>query len=96
MNTPLIVVRRVDGRLYPATWPHTPPEVTQRLVDVAHHLHCGGHLSYRKTQAAMLSRYGLRRSLGQVWKDIQANECPFCIPEVAPPPRVRAKAVQWR
>jgi hypothetical protein len=96
MNPTIIVTRRVDGRLMPATWPHTPPEVTQRLVDVAHHLHCGSHLSYRRTQAVMLERYGLRRSLGQLWKDIQRNECPYCIPEAAPPPKPRARPVPWR
>jgi hypothetical protein len=99
VDVKVIEVRRVDGRFYPPLWPHTPPEVTQRLVDLAHHLRCREHLSYRQVAAVMLSRYGERRSVGQVWKDVQRNECPWCLPELTPPPpdpRMKARAIPWR
>jgi len=98
MDRPLVVVRRVDGRLYPPTWPHTPPEVVRHLQALAHRLHCGEGLSYRATQRAMMERYGERRSVGQVWKDIQAVKCHDCAPRPAPPPdpRQKAQVIAWR
>ena len=98
MNRPLVVVRRVDGRLYPPTWPNTPPEVTQRLVDLAHHLRCREGLTYKGVQAAMMERYGERRSVGQIWKDVHNNVCSRCAPQPpAPPdPRQQPRAYAWR
>jgi hypothetical protein len=95
MNAPLIVVRRVDGRLYPATWPHTPPEVVRHLQALAHLLRCGEGLTYTQVQAAMLERYGERRSVGQIWKDVHRVRCKDCTPK-PPPPRVRAEVIPWR
>ena len=63
-----------DGRLYPPSWPHMPPEERQRLADLAHHLHCAGGLSVRQTQAAMAAR-GVRRSTGMIHKDLTRFEC---------------------
>ena len=100
MNVPMIVVRRVDGRLYPATWPNTPIEVRQRLRDLAHQLRCGEHLSFRQVQAAMLSRFGERRSLGQLHLDLTRFECPRCsTAPKPPPPKDPAQRIQvhaWR
>ena len=66
MNVTTIVVRRADGRLFPATWPNTPLKVVRHLQALEHRLHCEEHLTYRATQAAMMDRFGERRSLGQV------------------------------
>jgi hypothetical protein len=100
VNVPVIIVKRVAGRLYPETWPNTPPEVTERLRGHVHLLRCREHLSYRAVVAAMLERYGERRSLGQVWKDVHYYECSRCstAPRPAPPPdpRQRIQVHAWR
>ena len=97
MNRPMLVVRRVDGKLYPPQWPNTPPEVTDRLRLHVHLLRCREGLSYRQVVAAMLERYGERRSLGQVWKDINGYECSRCSTVPRPPdPRQRVQVHAWR
>jgi hypothetical protein len=97
MNTTIVVVQRHgDGRLYPPRWWDLPPQVQERLRGLAHHLRCVEHLSYREVQRQMLDRFGERRSLGQVWTDVHEFECPSCIPEVAPPPKPKARPVPWR
>jgi hypothetical protein len=97
MNVAVVVVQRFrDGRLFPEHWDHLPPAQVERLRGLAHHLRCVEHLSYRQAQQAMLERFGERRSLGQVWTDVHEFECPSCMPELAPPPRPKARPVQWR
>ncbi len=71
------VVRGRDGKKYPAGLPR-PPDERQRLRALAHDLHCRQGLSIRATQAAMLTQHGIRRSLGQVHKDLTWWTCPRC------------------
>lgn len=97
MNTTTIVVRRVAGRLYPEQWPNTPPEVTERLRGHVHLLRCREGLSYRQVVAAMMERYGERRSLGQVWQDVARYECSHCSTAPRPPdPAQKARVYAWR
>jgi hypothetical protein len=100
MNVALVVVQRYrDGRLYPPRWWAIPPEVNERLRGLAHRLRCAEHLSYRQVQAAMLERFGERRSLGQVWADVHEFECRHCAATPAQPtpgPRDRPRAYAWR
>jgi hypothetical protein len=97
MNVKVVVVERHrDGRLFPPDHWHLPPEVSERLRGLAHHLRCVEHLTYKQAQQAMLERFGERRSVGQIWTDVHEFECAHCIPEVAPPPRVRARPQPWR
>jgi hypothetical protein len=79
MNVTLVrVARRRDGRLYPAV-PLTAAE-RARAINLAHALVCRDGLPYRQAQAAMLEQ-GIRRSLGQVYKDVRDYACPVCEPE---------------
>ena len=97
MNPSVIVVKRVAGRLYPTTWPNTPPEVTERLRWHVHLLRCKEGLPYRQVVAAMLERFGERRSLGQVWKDVHNYECSRCSTAPKPPdPAQRIQVHAWR
>jgi len=97
------LIRRVtiDGRLYPPSWPHMPDAERQRLRAIEHSLHCHGGLSIRQTQAAMLSQYGERRSVGQIHADLTRFQCPYCAPKPpappAPPdPRNKPQVFAWR
>jgi hypothetical protein len=89
-----------DGRLYPPTWPHMPPAERERLRGLEHHLRCAEGLSIRQVQRAMLSRFGERRSTGQIHRDLQQFECPRCstAPKPPPPPdpRQKAQVFEWR
>jgi hypothetical protein len=97
MNAKIVVVERHrDGRLFPPRWWDLPPEVSERLRGLAHHLRCVEGLTYKQAQQAMLDRFGERRSVGQIWADVHEFECPHCIPPIAPPPRPRARAIPWR
>jgi hypothetical protein len=100
MNATKVVVveRHADGRLYPPRWWDLPPQVVEHLRGLEHHLRCVERLSYRQVVAAMLDRFGERRSLGQVWKDVHNYECPSCAPRPAlpPDPRQKARVVAWR
>jgi hypothetical protein len=96
VNNPIVVERHRDGKYYPLDWHDPVPERSQRLRDLAHHLRCGSHLSYKQVQAVMLERFGERRSIGRIWRDVHEFECPYCVPELAPPPRPRARPVPWR
>ena len=85
-----------DGRLYPPSWPHMPPAERQRLRALAHDLHCRQGLSIRATQRAMLERFGERRSVGQIHKDL-TWECPYCSTAPRPPdPAQRVQVHAWR
>ncbi len=95
-NVAVLVKVRSDGKLMPPDWPLTPPEVTARLRDLEHHLHCAGGLSIRQTQAAMLDR-GIRRSIGMIHRDLHQFECPVCSDAPKPPdPAQRARVIPWR
>ena len=105
--TYVFVVKYADGRLFPAVKP-LPPEVTEHLRSLEHLLHCGEGLSYRAVQRAMMARYGARRSLGQIHKDVTGWQCPRCAPQPAAPApapappqpaaprRVRPEVFEWR
>jgi hypothetical protein len=84
VNT-IVVVMRADGKFYPLAV-RSAAEVA-RLRDLEHQLHCGGGLSIRATQAAMLDR-GVRRSIGMIHRDLRQYECPRCaaMPAQPPPP----------
>jgi hypothetical protein len=76
----VVVERKRDGRLYPPGW-QLPPAERARAIRLAHALVCRDRLPYRQAQAAMLARHGIRRSLGQVYKDVRGYACPVCEPE---------------
>ena len=86
MNAPktVVVVMRSDGKLMPPRWWDFPPEERQRLADLAHHLRCGLHLSYKQVQRAMMQRYGERRSIGAIWRDVRDFQCSYCSGEPRP------------
>jgi len=81
VNTQLVVIeveRRADGRRYPPGG--TLPERERwRAINLAHRLHCRDKLSFRATQAA-LAQQGIRRSLGQLSKDLANYACDICDP----------------
>lgn len=99
-NVATLVRVTSNGKPQPPTWPKTPPEVSQRLRDLEHDLRCRQHLSFRQVQAAMLERYGERRSLGQLHLDLTRFECDRCstAPRPAPPPdpAQRPRTYSWR
>lgn len=90
------LVRGKDRKLYPAGLPR-PLAERQRLRALAHDMRCRRGLSYRKIQAAMLAQ-GIRRSRGQIFKDVKGWRCPYCLPKPAPPPdpRQRIQVHAWR
>jgi hypothetical protein len=86
-------VKGADGKLYP---PLMPAPGRERLRAIEHDLHCRQGLSIRATQTAML-RQGIRRSRGQVHKDLTWWRCPYCPAEPKPPdPAQRPRSYQWR
>ena len=91
------LLRRVtsDGRIYPPTWPNMPPAERERLRGLAHLLHCGRGLSIRAVQRAMAGR-GIRRSTGQIHKDLTRYECDRCAqrPPAPQPARPRHRSRQ--
>lgn len=104
----LVVLGR-DGKHYPLGLPRPRAEY-MALVALSHTLRCIEHLSYPQMQQALLDRYGVRRSLGSVWNDVNAYRCPRCGPQQAvsaghslppappapPDPRQRPQAFEWR
>lgn len=90
------LVRGKDRKLYPAGLPR-PLAERKRLRALAHDMRCRQHLSFRAVQAAMLAQ-GIRRSRGQIFKDVKGWRCPYCLPKPpAPPdPRQKARPVAWR
>jgi hypothetical protein len=74
-----VVVRRSDGKLYPAggslPWPERRIAIGQ-----AHRLRCVEGLSYRQVVAA-LEDVGIRRSIRRVWLDIRDYSCRSCSPQ---------------
>jgi hypothetical protein len=95
----LVVERHADGKLYPERWWDLPAATVERVRGLEHALRCGQGLSYREVQRVLLERYGERRSLGVIFKDIRRYECGHCVPELTPPPpdpAQRPRAFQWR
>lgn len=90
------LVRGKDRKLYPAGLPR-PAAERGRIRALIHDLHCREGLSVRQTQAALLERYQVRRSRGQVHKYL-AWGCPYCTPQPPPPPdpAQRARIYAWR
>ncbi len=78
MNTVVVEVRvRRDGKRYPVTW-KLPDKDRWRAVNLAHRLVHRDHLSIRAAQRVLLEQHGLRRSVGQLWKDLHGFTCPQC------------------
>lgn len=78
MNAQVIeLVRGKDRKLYPVGLPRPRAELN-RLRTLAHNLHCRDKLSYRQVQRVMHEQYGIRRSLGRIYKDVSDYECPWC------------------
>jgi hypothetical protein len=77
MNVIVIEVeRRPDGRRYPPGG--TLPERERwRAINLAHQFHCAQQLTFKATQAA-LAQAGIRRSIGQIHKDIVRYACDVC------------------
>jgi hypothetical protein len=74
----VIEVRRGrDGKLYPPRMP-TPPDERDLARRLAHTLVHRDGLPIRAAQRAMREQHGVRRSLGQVWKDLHSFTCPYC------------------
>jgi hypothetical protein len=77
VNTVLVeLVRGRDGRLYPAH-PATHAE-RNRARWLSHNLIHRDHLSVRLAQKIMRERYGMRRSVGSIMRDLRLWECPRC------------------
>jgi hypothetical protein len=73
-----------DGKKYLVS--HDPEE-HQRLIAMAHNMHCGQGLSYRETQRHMREGFGVERSLGQLSADLREYQCPRCaVPGGTGPP----------
>jgi hypothetical protein len=80
------IQRGRDGKCYPVGG-DLPVADRARAIKMAHNLICRGHLSYRAAQRIMIESYGLRRSIGQLHKDIHGYACRICEPEAfARPP----------
>ena len=75
VNT-IILRRGVDGKSYPDR-PLTPVE-RARAHRLAHELVHTARLSVRAAQKVMLEKYGLRRAVGTIQRDLTLWECPHC------------------
>lgn len=80
VDVKVIEVRRGrDGKCYPSPMP-TPKAERNRLRWLAHNLCCRDKLSIRAAQRVMLSQYAVRRSRGQIHKDLLNFCCgPRCV-----------------
>jgi hypothetical protein len=76
----IVVELRRDGKLYPVGGFLDPAE-RGRAINLAHALVCQGHMSYRQARQTMLNSYGVRRSLGQIHKDVCGYACRSCEPD---------------
>ncbi len=69
-------VRAADGKLHPV---EPVPAGTAALVRVyVHRLRCERRLSERQVQEALLTEFGLRRSLGRIHAVLADFACPWC------------------
>ena len=77
MNTTVIeLVRGKDSKLYPAR-PLSRAERNE-IRWRTHELVCGRGLSVRQAQRALAERYGVRRSVGTIARDLRVFECSRC------------------
>jgi hypothetical protein len=74
-------VRRRDGKRYPVAGV-LPTDQRNRARWLAHNLVHRDRLSIRAAQRVMLERYGVRRSLGIMHRDLTSYACRVCDPEV--------------
>lgn len=91
------LVRGKDRKLYPVGLPR-PAKEHLRLVGLSHTLRCGRKLSYPKIRDTLAAEFGVRRSVGAIYRDLHAYTCPHCAPqppEPAPRP-VRPEVHTWR
>jgi hypothetical protein len=91
------LVRGKDGKRYPLGLPR-PAGEHLRLVAQSHTLRCGRELPYRQAQKALASEFGVRRSLGAIFRDVHVYKCPYCTPQPPrpPDPAQRARVIAWR
>jgi hypothetical protein len=81
VNVIVVEVRRgKDGKSYPIGG-DLPVADRARAIRLVHALVHRDKLSIRAAQAIMLGQHGLRRSLGQLHKDLTGYACPVCEPE---------------
>jgi hypothetical protein len=76
----VVIIERArgkDSKLYPVGG-NLPLAARAKAIRLAHNLVCRDRLPYRQAQRVMLEGYGLRRSLGQIFKDVRGYECPVC------------------
>ena len=65
-----------DGKRYP---PALMTEAERlRVASMAHVCVCHDKMSIRRAQAAMQVRYGVRWSVGSIWKDLRWSSCRIC------------------
>jgi hypothetical protein len=94
--TVIETVRGSDGKRYLPR--QLAPAELRRVRILAHALICRDGLSYRQAQQAMLSGYAVRRSLGQLHKDLHRFACGLpqclCVPiePPGPPPAAQPAA----
>lgn len=69
-------VRGTDGKRYPAA--PLPRQELNRRRWMSHHLVHRDQISIRGAQRIMLDRYGIRRSVGSIARDLALWECPHC------------------
>jgi hypothetical protein len=49
-----------------------------QVAGLAHALVCRDKMSIRRAQRAMQVRFGVRRSVGSIWKDLRWSPCRIC------------------
>lgn len=99
-------VRGRDNKLYPAV--PAPQAERNRIITLEHNLRCRDHLTFAQVRATLAEQYGVRRSIGAIYRDLHEFECRRCAedgpgqpaaqPEPAPEPEpepVRAHARRW-
>lgn len=70
-----VVIRGRDGKLYPAQ--QRSDAELDRIVTLTHQARCGLGLSVRAT-VDRLAKYGIRRSVGAVARDLKLYRCARC------------------
>ena len=68
--------RGLDGKSYPAV--RLSRQERGQAIRAAHELVHRDGLSIKAAQRAMAERYGLRRSVGIIARDLMDFECPDC------------------
>jgi hypothetical protein len=88
------LVRGKDKKYYPLGLPR-PAGEHLALVALSHTLRCVREMPYRQAQKALASEFGVRRSLGAIFRDVHVYKCPVCVPK-PPDPAPRVQVHPWR